>query len=183
MNVIFWCFVLQVRERLEALIICSIVWYNDSRQLITLKPRGTGCCPQGSNITCVNTLVWTFLLVNILDLLDEVEQNVVLSLASRSIIINYYYYLPNSFSHWVCFLINICGKLPFSHKSHCKKEKSVVSFAQKQNVICSQTQLDEIAHEQAITCGQLFAGHLVGCRPMKRKKKLHQMITALLNIR
>ena len=131
MNVIFWCFVLQVRERLEALIICSIVWYNDSRKLITLKPRGTGCCPQGSNITCVNTLVWTFLLVNILDLLDEVEQNIVLSLASGSIIINYYYYLPKSFSHWVCVLINICGKLPFSHKSHCKKEKSVVSFVHK----------------------------------------------------
>ena len=35
--------------------------------------------------------------------------------------------------------------------------------------ICSKTQLDDIAHEQTITCRQLFAGHVVGFRPMKRK--------------
>ena len=62
---VFLCFLLQVRERLEALSVCSIVRYNDARQLITLSPRSAGCCPQGSNITCVNTLIWTFLLVNI----------------------------------------------------------------------------------------------------------------------
>ena len=33
-----------------------------------------------------------------------------------------------------------------------------------------------IAHEQTIICGQLFAGHVVGSRPMKRKKKLLRMI-------
>ena len=58
-------------------------------------------------------------------------------------------------------------------------EKSVVSFTHAQNIICSQTlkpQLDDIAHEQAIIFRQLFAGHVVGSRPMKRKKNLHQII-------
>ena len=32
-----------------------------------------------------------------------------------------------------------------------------------------QTQLDHIAHEQTIICRQLFAGHVVGSQPMKRK--------------
>ena len=35
-----------------------------------------------------------------------------------------------------------------------------------------QTQLYGIAHKQTIICRQLFAAHLVGSRPMKRKKKL-----------
>ena len=69
------------------------------------------------------------------------------------------------------FLMNILEKrsdLPFSRK----KEKSTVSFTHVQNIISSQTQLDGIVHEQTITCGQLFAGHVVGFRPMKRKKNL-----------
>ena len=40
----------------------------------------------------------------------------------------------------------------------------------------SQTQLGDIAHEQTIICRQLFAGHVVGSWPMKRKKNLHRMI-------
>ena len=76
------------------------------------------------------------------------------------------------------FLMNIFGKrseLPFSRKSDRKKEKSTVSFTHVQNFICSQTQLDGIAHEQTIICRQLFAGHVVGSRPMKRKIKLLRM--------
>ena len=75
--------------------------------------------------------------------------------------------------------MNILGKrsdLPFSRKSDRKKEKSVVSFTHEQNIICSQTKLDDIAHEQTIICRQLFAGHVVGCRPMKSKKNSQQMI-------
>ena len=34
----------------------------------------------------------------------------------------------------------------------------MVSFTHEQNIICSQTQLDDIAHEQTIICRQLFAG-------------------------
>ena len=70
--------------------------------------------------------------------------------------------------------MNILGKrsdLPFSRKSDRKKEKSTVSFTYVQNIICSQTQLDGIAHEQTIICRQLFAGHVVNSPPMKRMKK------------
>ena len=77
--------------------------------------------------------------------------------------------------HWVCFLRNIFGKrsdLPFSRKSDRKKEKSTVSFTHVQSIICSQTKLDDIAHEQTIICRQLFAGHVVGSRPIKRNKNL-----------
>ena len=56
----------------------------------------------------------------------------------------------------------------------------MVSFTHEQNIICSQTlsqtQLDDIAHEQAIIRRQLFVGHVVGSRSMKRKKNLHRMI-------
>ena len=48
--------------------------------------------------------------------------------------------------------MNIFGELPFSRKSDCKKEKSVVSLTHVQNIICSQIQLDDIAHEQTIIC-------------------------------
>ena len=51
----------------------------------------------------------------------------------------------------------------------------------EQNIICSQTQLDDIALEQTIICRQLFAGHLVGFRPMKRKKSLRRMMNAILS--
>ena len=84
-----------------------------------------------------------------------------------------------SFHHQVCFLRNIFGRwsdLPFSLKSDCKKEKSVVSFAHEQNSICSQKQMNDIAHEHTIICRQLFSGHVVGSRPMKRMKHLHRMI-------
>ena len=88
-----------------------------------------------------------------------------------------------SFDHRVCFLRNIFGKrsnLPFSCKSNRKKEKSVVSFTHEQNSICSQKQLNDIAHEHTIICRQLFAGHVVGSRPMKRKKHLHRMIITVV---
>ena len=52
----------------------------------------------------------------------------------------------------------------------------MVSFTRKQNSICSQKELSDIVHDHTIICRQLFAGHLVGSRPMKRKKHLHRMI-------
>ena len=58
----------------------------------------------------------------------------------------------------------------------------MVSFTHEQNIICSQTKLDDIAHEQTVICRQLFAGHVVGSRPMKRKKKLQRMITIIIII-
>ena len=52
----------------------------------------------------------------------------------------------------------------------------MVSFPHEQNISCNHTQLNDIAHEQTIICLQLFAGHVVGSRPMKRKKNLDRMI-------
>ena len=52
----------------------------------------------------------------------------------------------------------------------------MVSSTHEQNSICSPKELNGIAHEQTISCRQLFAGHVVGSRPMKRKKHLHRMI-------
>ena len=56
----------------------------------------------------------------------------------------------------------------------------MVSFAHEQNSICSQKHLDDIVHEHTIICRQLFAGHVVGSRPMKRKKHLHRMIRCIM---
>ena len=75
--------------------------------------------------------------------------------------------------------MNIFGKrsdLPF----FTQERSRVVSFTHEQNIIFSQTQLDNIAHEQNIICRQLFAGHVVGFRPMKRKKSLHPMIIIVI---
>ena len=74
--------------------------------------------------------------------------------------------------------MNILGEqsdLPFSRKSGRKKEKSTVFFTHEQNIICSQT------HEQTIICRQLFAGHVVGSWPMKRKKNLLRMIIQFIS--
>ena len=60
-----------------------------------------------------------------------------------------------------------------------------VLFKHEQYIIysqtISQTQLDDIAHEQTIIFRQSFAGHVLGSRPMKRKKNLHRMIKFLIN--
>lgn len=46
----------------------------------------------------------------------------------------------------------------------------------EQNITHSQTKLGDIAHEQTIIYRQFFAGHVVCCRPIKRKKNLQQSI-------
>ena len=40
----------------------------------------------------------------------------------------------------------------------------------------SQTKMDDIAHEQTISCRQSFVGHVVGSRLKKRTKDLQRMI-------
>ena len=95
-------------------------------------------------------------------------------------------------------LMNIFGKRGdlffffFSRKSdRIKKEGEKHSFiyawaeyyfSQTLSQTLSQTQLDDIAHEQTIICRQLFAGHMVGCRPMKKKKNLRWIITPSVSI-
>ena len=51
-------------------------------------------------------------------------------------------------------------------------QKSVVSITHEQNIICSKT----------LICSQLFAGHVVGSRPMKRKEKIDRMINGIIGV-
>ena len=55
----------------------------------------------------------------------------------------------------------------------------MVSFMHEQNIICSQTQsqtqLEDIVHDQTIIWRELFPGQVVGSQPMKRKKNLHRI--------
>ena len=55
----------------------------------------------------------------------------------------------------------------------------MVSFTHEQNSICSQKQLNDIAHEHTIICRQLFAGHVVGSRPMKRNRMIYHFRSAV----
>ena len=57
----------------------------------------------------------------------------------------------------------------------------MVLFMHEQNIISSETQFYDVVHKRTIICWQLFAGHVVGFRPMKRKKNLHQMIIVIPN--
>ena len=52
----------------------------------------------------------------------------------------------------------------------------MVSITHEHNTICSETQLNVIAHEQTIISRQLFVDHVVGVWPMKSKKILHKTI-------
>lgn len=65
--------------------------------------------------------------------------------------------------------------LPFSRKSDRRRRK-VWFHLPMSSIICSQTQLDNIKHEQTLICKQLFASHVMGSRPLKRKKNLRWMI-------
>ena len=47
-------------------------------------------------------------------------------------------------------------------------------------IVFAAKQLNDIAHKRTIICRQLFTGHVVGSRPMKRKKHLHRMIVIFL---
>ena len=84
-----------------------------------------------------------------------------------------------SFDHQVCFHILITSWQLREAISHFSLE-NVVPITHEQNIICSKTRLDGTTHEQTIICRQLFAGHVVGCRPMEGKKKLHRMMNAIV---
>ena len=76
--------------------------------------------------------------------------------------------------------MNIFGKesdLPwlFTQETSQEGEKHPFINMHEQNVIGSQTQLNDIAYGHTIISRQLFAG-LMDSRPMKRKKNLHLMI-------
>ena len=70
-----------------------------------------------------------------------------------------------SFDHQVCFHIVITSWKLREAVCHFSF-KNVVPTMHEQNIICSKTRLDGTTHEQTIICRQLFAGHVVGSRPM-----------------
>ena len=76
----------------------------------------------------------------------------------------------------VCFLMNIFGKESDLPWLFTQEASHPFINVHEQNVIGSQTQLNDIAYEHTIISRQLFAGLMVDSRPMKRKKNLHQMI-------
>ena len=87
-----------------------------------------------------------------------------------------------SFDQSVCFFNEYPREAKRSAiftQERSQERESKVSFTHVQNIICCQTQLDGIAHEQTIICRQLFVGHVVGSRPMKRKKDLLRMIITI----
>ena len=43
--------------------------------------------------------------------------------------------------------------------------------------------LNGTTHEQAIMCRQLFTGHVMGSRPIERKKTTVQMIIAIIIVK
>ena len=65
----------------------------------------------------------------------------------------------------VCFHILITSWKLREAVCHFSFE-NVVPTTHEQNVICSKTRLDGTTHEQTIICRQIFAGHVVGSRPM-----------------
>ena len=56
------------------------------------------------------------------------------------------------------------------------EKRGLISFTHEQKIIWSQTQFNDVAHDQIIFCWQLFAGQVMGYWQMKRKKNLHRMI-------
>ena len=78
-----------------------------------------------------------------------------------------------------CFFLR-SPSLFFNEYLREAKRSGIHFFTQERNIICNQTQLDEIADEQTIICRQLFAGPLVGFRLMKRKEKLHRVIIQVM---
>ena len=71
--------------------------------------------------------------------------------------------------------------LPFFTQERSQEGEKRGSFTHEQDIICSQTQLDDV-HEQIIVCRQLFEGHVVGFQPMKRTKNLHRMIMPIMRL-
>ena len=64
----------------------------------------------------------------------------------------------------------------FLHVLEMKGRSNYNWLEHEQNSICSQK------HEHSVICRQLFAGHVLGSRPMKRKKHLHRMVIKIITI-
>ena len=49
-------------------------------------------------------------------------------------------------------------------------------------LFAAKKRLDGTTHEQSVICRQLFAGHVVGSWPIKRKTKMHRMIIIVMHL-
>ena len=79
-----------------------------------------------------------------------------------------------------CFIIRSPSDLPFYMQERITRG-FVYTWAECYFAATHlKDQLDYIAQEQTIICRQLFAGHVVGFQPMKRKKNLHRMIISFI---
>ena len=78
-----------------------------------------------------------------------------------------------SFDYHFFFFFSYLKRSLTAHRSDLP---CVVSITHEQNIICNKTHFDSTTHEQTIICRQLFAGHVVGSRSMKRKGKMNRMI-------
>ena len=78
----------------------------------------------------------------------------------------------------VCFLLNIAlwmvseAICHFYARAITRRRKEWFHLRMSRTLFTAKTQLDDIAHEQTIICRELFTGHVVGSRPMKRKNSL-----------
>jgi len=119
--------------------------------------------------------------------LDEVEQNIVIcqwradqllqiidlwdtDKSQYFAITEFNYHSVNEFVFWM----NIWDFVIFTQNWSQEREKQLVSFVHEQStsVICSQTLLDDIAHEQTIICRQLFAGDMHGGLSANEKEEI-----------
>ena len=85
--------------------------------------------------------------------------------------------IVSSFNHWNCFffLMNIFWKQsnpPFSCKTDRKKEKSFHLCMNRILLTAKQSWVTLLLSRPLLNNGQLLAGHVVGSRPIKRKKNL-----------
>ena len=124
--------------------------------------------------------------------MDEIEQNCDLSAPSRSIICfglrlwqivdlldtdKSQYFGINKFND--CFIIWLLSLFSYLNHSLSAQGSHLPLFKQQggynimyeKNIICSKKNLDDTSHEQTIICMPLFAVHMLGSRPMKRKEK------------
>ena len=102
-------------------------------------------------------------------LLDDAEQNIVICMWLRQIIDlrdtdKSRYFTITEFNN--CFIIRSPSLFPYLNHSLTAQGSHTREWLH----------LYATTHEQTIICRQLFAGHVVGSRAMKRKKTLYRTI-------
>ena len=82
-----------------------------------------------------------------------------------------------------CFIIRSPSLVSYlNHSLTVQGSKLPLFYDISPKRMVSKTHLDDSSHEQTIICRQLFAGHVVGSRPMKSKGKMYPMIITIIFI-